>query len=491
MSLPNLLFIYTDEQAFSTLKAYGNDKIYMPNLNRLADQSCVFDRAYVTQPVCTPSRASLLTGLYPHSHLCTENNVALQKETLCLPEMLSPGSFRTAHFGKWHLGDEVFAQHGFDEWESVEDEYQDYFSPGRDRTARSSYHHWLIENGQKPKSGDKFSRQETARLPEQFGKPAFLAQRACEFLNRNRSDRFALYVNFFEPHMPFFGPRDDQYRPDEVVLPKNFDSIQDETVPLKVKIMREHFKRHGHSGLSLQSEQDWRRMIANYWGLCSLVDTYVGKILDKLAELGIYDNTLIVFTSDHGDMMGAHRLLTKCFMYEEAARVPLLVKLPNQRSGKKICGAVSQIDIVPTVLDLLSEPQPEFLEGSSLRSVILGDQVIPPDRDVIMEWNGGNNGLGDVVGSVSKRPWMLGKYTEEEIDAAMRDPIRTLYTQDGWKLNYSCELGEHELFNLVSDPLETRNVIMFTSRDVVNNLIQRIEIWQRKTGDTQRISFIS
>lgn len=126
MDQPNLLFIYTDEQARGTLATYGNRRIEMPNLNRLASQSVVFDDAYVTQPVCTPSRSSLLTGLWPHTNGCIENNVPLRSETPCLPEMLSPAARRdmvTGHYGKWHLGDELFAQHGFDEWVSIEDMY--------------------------------------------------------------------------------------------------------------------------------------------------------------------------------------------------------------------------------------------------------------------------------------------------------------------------------------------------------------------------------
>ena len=135
MKRTNLLFIYTDEQSFNTLAAYGNEQIEMPHLNRLAAASSVFEKAYVTQPVCTPSRSTLLTGLYPHTNGCTENNIPLQPTTACLPEMLAAGDYATAHIGKWHLGDELFAQHGFAEWVSIEDGYNAYFSAGRDPDA--------------------------------------------------------------------------------------------------------------------------------------------------------------------------------------------------------------------------------------------------------------------------------------------------------------------------------------------------------------------
>ncbi len=133
---PNLLFIYTDEQAINTLAAYGNSQIDMPNLNRLAEQSTVFEQAYVTQPVCTPSRSTLLTGQYPHTNSCIENNIPLKNGTPCLPEMLVNGKYATAHIGKWHLGDELYAQHGFDKWISIEDNYNKYFTEGKDRNIK-------------------------------------------------------------------------------------------------------------------------------------------------------------------------------------------------------------------------------------------------------------------------------------------------------------------------------------------------------------------
>jgi arylsulfatase A-like enzyme len=224
MPKPNLLFIFTDEQRADTMAAYGNPHIEMPNLNRLASESVVFDQAYVTQPVCTPSRASIMTGLYPHTNGCTENNRALPPDVPCLPEMLTDQDYVTGYHGKWHLGDEIFLQHGFDEWISIDDGYAKYYSPRRDPEARSSYHHFLVQQGLKPANGKTFNRHEAARMPEEFGKPAFLAQEASRFIRENRDRPFILYVNFFEPHMPFFGPRDDQYDPDEIPLPESFEN---------------------------------------------------------------------------------------------------------------------------------------------------------------------------------------------------------------------------------------------------------------------------
>jgi arylsulfatase A-like enzyme len=479
----NLLFLYTDEQAWGTLAAYGNNRIEMPNLNRLAEQSVVFDQAYVTQPVCTPSRSSLLTGLYPHTNGCTENNIPLRRETACLPEMLEAGKYVTAHFGKWHLGDEIFEQHGFDEWRSIEDMYRPYYSEGRDRDRRSDYHHFLVENGFEPGEGNLFKRHVTARLPEEYSKPAFLAREASRFIRENRDRPFVLYVNFLEPHMPFFGPRDDQYDPDDIPLPDDFDAVPGESQPLKTRVIQRLYYENGHGNLSLKTEADWRRMIANYWGLCSLVDTHVGTILDALDECLLGDSTIVVFTSDHGDMMGSHRLLAKCVMFEEAVRVPLLVRLPGRTGSKRVGGPVSQIDIVPTLLDLMGQSLPPHLQGKSLRPMLETESDSLHKEDVFIEWNGRNSG---VEGSLKREPrpeWMRAFGNSREIMEAVEDPVRTVITPDGWKLNFSPR-GEHEMYDMCDDPGETRNLAREAGyRGKLDDLRYRIKQWQKATGD--------
>ena len=480
---PNLLFIFTDEQRFDTLAAYGNARIAMPALNRLASQSIVFDRTYVTQAVCTPSRASLLTGLYPHTHGLTENNLQLSASIPCLPEMLKSTGYSVSYHGKWHLGDEIFAQHGFDEFISIEDEYYRYYSPERDSNTRSSYHQFLLKNGFKPANGRYFGRVEAAHLPEAFGKPAFLAQTASQYIREHQKQPFILYVNFLEPHMPFTSPRDDQYDPKQVFLPENFNHIPGEDNPLKTRLFQKTYFERG-LGMPLKTETDWRRVIAHYWGLCSLVDTHVGTILDTLEECGLRDNTIIVFTSDHGDMMGSHRLIAKCVQFEEAVRVPFLLHIPGQTQGMRVNNFTSQVDIVPTLLDLLSQPIPEHLQGKSLRPWFDPDAGTRPSEDIFIEWNGHNNGFGDTNGKVSIPDAMRALAAEEEIIRATTDPVRTVITPDGWKLNYS-PAGEHELYDLSQDPFELHNLAFQPGQKTrLQSLAARIRRWQAQTKDT-------
>lgn len=480
---PNLLFIYTDQQATNTLAAYGNQQIEMHNLNRLADESIVFEKAYVTQPVCTPSRASLLTGLYPHNSGCVENNIPLPTEVPCLPEMIPNGDYVKAHYGKWHLGDEIFAQHGFSEWRSIEDLYSPYYSPGRDKSLHSDYHHFLIDSGFTPERGNTFTREETARFPEEFSKPKYLSDQAIDFLSTNREDPFVLYVNFLEPHMPYFGPRDGQYDPVDIPLPLNFAHELGEKQPLKTRIFKEAYYEKGYNGFPLKTPADWQRIIANYWGLCSQVDTHAGRILQAVDEFGLREDTIVVFTSDHGDMMGSHKLLAKMVMYEEAVRVPLIMRVPGYSGGKRIAGPVSQIDIVPTLLELMGRQPKEPLDGESLVHLLDSASSARTGGDVFIEWNGSNTDIITGTGNDRIQKPFKKRSSDAEVNAALADPVRTIITNDGWKYNWS-PAGESELYHLGKDPGEKDNLVEEPEYvTFINELQDKIVKWQEEKGD--------
>lgn len=463
MNAINLLFIYTDEQVFDTLAAYGNDQIEMPRLNRFSQESLVLERCYVTQPVCTPSRSSLLTGLWPQDNGCWMNNKPLNPDVACFPERLraAGGKFTTAHIGKWHLGDEIFAQHGFDTWESIEDDYWRFYSEGRDPDARCTYHDFLVEAGEKPGEDDRFTRSFTSRLPENLSKTRFVADRSIAFLERTRrsGEPFVLFSNFLEPHMPFYGPRDGQYDPEEIPLPENYHAVPSSDLPYKYRMYFERYYKTGESIGPLRTRADWRRLKANYWGLCSQVDTHAGRILDALRESGRWDETLIVFTSDHGDMMGAHRLTGKCVMYEEAVRVPLLIKLPGQKEGRLIKGNFSHIDLVPTLLDLmgydLNGPAGERLAGHS-RSVSLAGGT-PLTEDVFIRWQGTNAGTDGTAPPAAVPRAFAGFLPIEDAPACLSEEMTTVITPELMKYTRS-EGGRHTLFDLKEDPGETVNL---------------------------------
>jgi arylsulfatase A-like enzyme len=455
---PNLIFFLTDEQRADTMAAYGNKQIHVPTLNKLASKSVVFETAYVTQPVCTPSRGCLLTGLYPHTDGVTHNNLRLPAATPVLPEMLRPGQYKTAYFGKWHLGNETCRQHGFDEFESTEDSYQQYDTAAC-KNKPSGYKEWLLAHGQKLNGKKSFSRGFANKLPKELSKAAYVSELAIRFMETHRDEPWVVYVSFLDPHPPFSGPYDDLYPMDEMPVSPTFSIPLDPTVIPETKARRQW--EIGRTQEYLSSMKAVQKLTALYWGKVTLVDEMAGKVLNKLAELGLDDRTIVSYTSDHGEMLGAHRMIEKSVMYDQAATVPLLLHIPWARSpARRVRTPVSQIDLVPTLLDLLGQNLPAHLQGQSLAPYLnAGERVTP--RDVIVEWN----------------------LSDDPTEVDYKHPLRTIVTPEGWKLTLTSN-GMGELYNRNRDPQEITN--LFYKDDmlpIVLDLTHRIALWQRSTGD--------
>jgi arylsulfatase len=476
---PNLLFIWTDEQRPDTIGAYGNPRIRTPAIDRLAARSAVFEQAYCSSPVCTPSRGTVLTGLYPHRHGATHNNVPLPEEVPTIAELLRPHGYICGYAGKWHLGHELRPQHGFEWWSSMEDGYiRDHRSEGF-----STYHHWLLEQGftppdTAPDGSPVFSRRTAARLPEAAGKPAFLAREACRFLDAHGREPFVLVVNFLEPHMPFFGPWDAMYPPQEMELPPTWYGAPDAGMPRRHRLRRQGYATH-NPHVETNDAPGWKALKARYWGLASLVDAYVGRILDHLARLGLDEETIVVYSTDHGDMMGEHRLLAKGVQYEGASRVPLIVRVPGL-GPRRLATPVSQVDLVPTLLEALGRAVPGHLQGRSLLPLMRhGDAGDQGEAEVVFEWNGARGG------TLADGHRMEGDPEVARVQAAQQRTIRC----GRWKLTVD-EAGEHELYDLRADPLETTNLLYGDrlsqapgAADAVAELWARLLAWQERTAD--------
>ena len=475
---PNLLFIFTDEQRWDTLPCYGNGAVQAPHLERLASQGAIFEHAYVTQSICTPSRSSLLTGYYPHTTGCIGNNVALPADMRTIAELV-PRDYARGYVGKWHLGDEVIAQHGFEEWISIEDQYRAHYSRPEYSETLSDYHHFLVANGFEPDSESHgarvFSRPFAARFEEPFTKARFVGNRTADMVRRyaGQDKPFLIYANLLEPHMPFTGPLNDLHSPDDVPTGPAFLEKPPENAALVNRMFAEFFTNSEWEGHDLRTEAGWRRIRANYLGLVTLVDNAVGEILQALEDSGEADNTIVVFTSDHGDMMGDHGILAKSTQYEEAVRVPLLLRAPwLEGQGQRVAGRFSQIDLVPTLLDLLGQPVPSELHGQSRVGALQGDGSLE-EEDVFIEWNGR-----------PQRPGPPFTTADEATKRMMALPWRTVIAADGWKLNLNSE-DQCELYHLDTDPYEQHNRFDEPDqRDRIRALTQRIEAWQERTADS-------
>jgi arylsulfatase A-like enzyme len=471
---PNLIVLLPDQLRTDVLSCYGSRHAVAPNLDRLASQSSVFQQAYVTQPICAPSRSSLLTGTWPHTTGCTNNESVLDKRFLCLPEMLGDSDYTWGYMGKWHLGDELFQQHGFQEWVSIMDGPDETKpSPGRDENAISDYSKFLYSRGLKPhakRPRPYFSRGYATRLPIELSKSKFLEIKACDFLERHRHDPFVLFVTFFEPHPPYTGPLNDLYSLSEADLDPTFGHKFGPEIPLRYRLRQQRnekgfgTKADGHLAVK-----------ERYFGLVTEMDRSVGGILTKLEQLGLVDNTIVIHTSDHGDMMGAHNLFGKEVLFQEAARVPFLVRMPEQRRSIAIAPPFSHIDFAPTVLDLLGKPFHEQCAGKSRAGVFRGDPM--PVELAYMEW-----AFKPYKEKVSEKKW-----DKPNNQAALHETTRATVSPDGWKLCLR-DLDKDELYNLRADPHEEHNLFgRIDYKDVISRLSGQIYSWQQTVSDSAKV----
>lgn len=460
----NLLVLLPDQVRADIINDIAASGVHAPNIRKLMSESVVFERAYVTHPVCTPSRASLLTGTWPHQNGCRNNKSILPEQFRCLPEMVADSDYRTAYFGKWNLGDEFTPQHGFEEWASIEE----IFKGARNKLGwqTSDYTNFLEAKGFKPDHrGKYFSLKFPTKLPFKLSKTKFLETKACEFIERHRDEPFIAFVSFLEPHPPYEGPFNNEHSLDTITLDASFDDVLGDDVPLRYRL-RQQFCKEG-----LRGSNAFRRVKRNYLGLITQVDRSVGTILDKIDDLGLRDRTVVVLTSDHGDMMSAHGLLGKQLMFEQSASVPYMVRVPGQ-SPRHCPAPISHIDFVPTMLDLLGKPAHSQCAGQSRAQLIHGANTVP--GFVFCEWSPGGHARMDRKTSLA---------SPEEINRCVHESTRAVISPDGWKLCLR-DFDRNELYNLRDDPSERQNLFYRgEAREAIAHLSNVIYGWQEKTGD--------
>jgi arylsulfatase A-like enzyme len=485
----NVLFIWTDQQRPDTIGAYSNRGAasgpQTPNLDRLAAQGALFEQAYCAQPVCSPSRASVLTGTYPHTHGVVQNGLLLPRTLPTLAELLRPHGYACGYVGKWHLGRERTPQRGFEDWWASTESYAGGYAAGSpEARSATSYYRFLVERGYAAAGGYKLDRTAAARLPEVVGKPAFQAAECVRFLETFRDRPFLLMCNFLEPHPPYNGPFDGLYDPATVPLPDSWYRDFDPTVPRRHRGLRREMARDPRGRLGGNSERGWKALTARYWGSCTLVDKYAGVILDRLDALGLADDTVVVYSTDHGDMMGEHGLLGKSVPYEGATRVPLIVRAPQlpDSAGRRLATPVSQVSLVPALLELLDLPAPAYVQGESLVPLLRSGDTAPNDAEVAFEWNGG---LGESLNTVDGVPRRRPEGLEAGTAIPSPDDSRTI-RRGRWKLTVHAT-GETELYDLVADPGEAHNAADPRYERTVRDLHERLLAWQRRTGDARML----
>ena len=304
----------------------------------------------------------------------------------------------------------------------------------------------------------------------------FLGDRAADFIREQQEGKrpFILYVMMFEPHPPYNGALNDLYDPASLPVGPNFLRKPADNFSLFSRLRADYYM-DGDAGP--RSERDWRTLRARYFGNVTLMDRGVGKVLRALDETGQSDDTMVVFTTDHGDSLGDRGMHGKLAFYDEVARVPLLIHVPwIAQEEIRLAGQFGHVDLVPTILDLLEQEPPSHLEGSSRVSALQGECTLDED-DVFMQWHGEppTVHLGDEnIHMMAGVPWRSIVAGERTSDGSARR----------WKLNLSPG-DQCELFDLTNDPWEQTNLFDDSAhRDRVRLLAARIRDWQFRTNDT-------
>jgi arylsulfatase A-like enzyme len=483
MARPNILWVCTDQQRYDTLGCYGNEHVETPTIDQLAADGVRFEGAYCQSPVCAPSRASFLTGRYPRTTRVRQNGQALPDDERPVTRRLADAGYTCGLAGKLHVSPaHPKARDSVPNAERrTDDGYADFHwshHPGASWPT-NEYNQWLrerdLEFESEPFRGSEYV--ETS-MPAEHHQTTWCAKRAVTFIEENAAfDEPWLYsVNPFDPHAGFNPPRE--------YLERHLDRLADVPLPnheAGERADKPLFQRHPESEAAFpfeeMDESDHRTVRAAYWAMCELVDDAVGRLVDALDRTGQREETLVVFTSDHGEMLGDHGIYLKGpYFYEPQIRVPLVVAGPGVESGVDSDALVELVDLAPTLLDAAGVEDHAGIHGGSLWPILSGDADPDEGRDdVYCEYY---HAL-ERSQFYDELPWSTTADTDtdadldfwrpladvdidpdyhDDFDAGDRVlPYATMVRTDRYKLVSYHGLDAGELYDLIEDPTETHN----------------------------------
>ncbi|MGH2534579.1 MAG: sulfatase-like hydrolase/transferase [Thermomicrobiales bacterium] len=382
---PNILLICTDQQRYDALGCYGNPHVQTPAIDALAGEGVLFEQCYVQNPVCSPARASLMTGQYVHNHGLWANGVSLPRDAPLVSRALADNGFDCGLIGKLHLGSafggrtEKRLDDGFRVFEWAHD-------PSH-RSPENQYHRWLEANHPElyaeavSRGRDQGDGAITFdNMPTEAHYSHWVGDRAIDFLERGRDPDhpFFLWANFYDPHHPFIAPKEylDRYDPASLATPINRPGALATKPPIQADISQAAYAGHAR-GFATYESDEIQQIVAAYYAMVSFIDDETRRILAKLDELGLAENTLVIFTSDHGEMLGDHELLLKGPMfYEGAVRVPLILRWPGRLpAGERRADLVQWMDLCATFLDVAGLPSLPGSHAESLLPLARGDDA--------------------------------------------------------------------------------------------------------------------
>lgn len=483
MTQPNILFILTDQQRKDTLSVYGELPCFTPNLDGLAQESAVFDQAYATCPICTPARASLQTGLYPmhHGMLTNSYNYGNMVQELAdtpalLSRQLKAAGYQVGYTGKWHLGSGVenvkqdayiqkfMGEICFPEYELKNDALpttrgyigDDFPGHGFGGHYYPQFQNYLKEHGRAFKIEhiikDFYQQHQAGVITTGVNSTIeyYLVERAQEIIAEMQQKKAPWYfqLNFWGPHEPYFVPEEMLRLYEDVSIDPwpNFHE-QGSQKPRVHDVKRGNFT-------------DWSEIepvVKHYLAGMTHIDTQIGRLLTYLKENDLYDNTVIIFSSDHGESLGIHDGLCDkaIFMYEETNSIPLFVKPAQGQTMQHVTEFINSCDIYSTILDYAGVPKEKRdRDGQSFRPLV-ENQTIPWPETVVTECSG--------IGSLLFSQRMIRK--------------------GDWKYVFNC--GDiDELYDLKNDPYELNNQVnQLEVKEKLSEMRQALYEWMQTHRD--------
>jgi arylsulfatase A-like enzyme len=466
---PNVLFIMSDDHAAHAVGAYNGRLAALnptPNIDRLAAEGILFENAFATNSICTPSRATLLTGQYSHINGVRTLEGRLPPERQTLAHGMKGAGYQTAMIGKWHLQEEP----AFDYY-AVLPGQGSYFNPIL-----------RISGGDWPEKEERFSGYDSSHSSD------VVTNLSLEWLKQRDPDKpFFLMHHFKAPHDDFENAERYDFLYEDAVIPEpdtlwqepNYGSAATKGTGTSIgkRNQRRNMGHHMFVDPSLSDEDykrtAYQRYLKKYLRTVKGVDDNVGRLLAYLEEIGELDNTIIIYTSDQGFMLGEHDYIDKRWMYEESMRIPLLVRFPASiKAGSRSEAVAANIDFAPTMLDLVGAPIPSGIQGRALTPILKGQTPV--------DWRE----------SIYYRYWMNMAHHDNPAHYGIRtDRYKLIFfyglaldaegavdvkTQPGW-----------ELYDLKEDPTESRNVYGRPEFDVIaSQLKQQLLELKQEVGDT-------
>jgi len=456
---PNLLFIYADQHRADVMGCAGNDVVVTPHLDRLAAEGVRFDHAWTESPICQPARASLLTGRYPNDHGVLGNFAGdCQPEWDTFPRRLQQAGYTTASIGKTHFAswpmaveagtpaptDEWIASFGFDH---VVEEFDRYVHLGdwetpymrflREHSALEPYQNVVAANF---RGGSGHWNGVTSPLPQDLDLTCFLADEAQGWIGSQPADEpWFLQLSLVQPHVPLMG---DPIWANHYAEASIERTARSEPIPPTDEWATHLAGLRKHSNSELLTDEFVLAGARQYYAMVSLIDQRIGDLLAQLEERDQLDNTWIVYSADHGEMLGDHGLMAKMNFYRSSVRVPLIVRPPSGIAGRVETAPVQAFDVAATLLDAGSAAPLDNAPARSLVPLVAGD---------------GGTARDHVVSMIRMRPGL---------------PTWQAVTDGHWRATINADTGDaSELFDLDADPDEATNLVGHaTSGDLLGRL---------------------